>query len=490
MSNNPIPAENALPGTTAWQPGANLATTQIQAYCDTHAADPSGVVHFFVSVQAGGTTWTGAIYRLGWYQGTGARLIATIPIQTGIAQGYWDAIGRVLNNCPTAIITSATHLLEAGWSSSFAWTVPANAVTGVYLAQFTDANGKFTYCSFIVRGNRPADYAYIRANTTDVAYNDWGGYSLYTNPTVGVKVSFNRPDVNGGGTGGLLQLEIGAIKWFERQGYNMSYLSIQDIHENPAWLKQYGALLSGGHNEYWTREIRDGVEAALTSGVGMAFLGANAAYWLMRFEADAGAHVDRTVTCYKVATAANNLALDPFFGVDNTRVTSQFRDPVINRPESTLCGIMFVDLVAGTPPVKVAWQLASVPSQTYLGGTGLIASQSYGCDLVGDEYDKQQSGSPANLQIIGASAVTRATGNAADTAHTTTYVAQSGALVFASGSHAFTFALDSYRWSFACTPYTVPGIQLFMANIMAALLLGKSASSVQAAASAFSSFHN
>jgi len=439
-------------------------------------------------VQSAGTTWTGSIFRLGWYQGNGARLVASIPQQVGVAQGYFD--GTNLNNCPTAIVDNTTHLLEAGWASSYSWQVPAGAVTGVYLAQFTDANGKQTYCSFVVRGNRPADYAYMRPNTTDCAYNNWGGYSLYTSPGVGVKVSFNRPDYNGGGTGGLLQLEIQGIKWLERQGYNLSYLTVQDMHENPAWIKQYGAVLSAGHNEYWTKEVRDGVEAALISGVGLGFLGANASYWQMRFESDHGGNADRTVTCYKVATNGGPaLSTDPFYGVDNTRVTALWRDPVLNRPESALCGIMFVDLVAGSPPVKTPWTVASSPSQTYLGGTGLVAGQSYGFDLVGDEFDKQQSGSPANLQIIGASAVTKLSGGS-DTQHTTTYVAPSGALVFASGSHAFTFALDSYRWSTAGTPYVVNGIQALMANIMAALIQGKSAKIAQTGQGTFNSFHN
>lgn len=484
---NPIPAENANPGTTAWLPNSNLATTQIQAYCDHHSIDPSSTITFFVSVLLGGTTWTGAIYRLGWYQGTGARLIAAIAQQTGVAQGYFD--GTTLNNCPTTISDSTTHLLEAGWASSYSWNVPNNAVTGVYLAQFTDQNGKFTYCSFVVRGNRPADYAYIRSNTTDAAYNNWGGYSLYTNPGVGVKVSFNRPDWNGGGTGGLLQLEINAIKWLERQGYNLSYLTMQDIHENPAWIKQYGAVLSAGHNEYWTKEVRDGVEAALISGVGLGFLGANASYWQMRFESDHAGNADRTVTCYKVATSGGPaLSNDPFYGVDNTRVTALWRDAVLNRPESALCGIMFVDLVAGSPPVKTPWTVSSTPSQTYLTGTGLVAGQSYGADLVGDEFDKQQSGSPSNLQIIGASTATKLSGGS-DTQHTTTYVAPSGALVFASGSHAFTFALDTYRWTFAGTPYIVPGIQQLMSNVLPALIRGKAAQTTQTGQTAFSTFH-
>ncbi|HEY0756888.1 MAG TPA: N,N-dimethylformamidase beta subunit family domain-containing protein [Ktedonobacteraceae bacterium] len=484
---NPIPAENQNIGSTAWLPNSNLATTQIQGYADRHALDPGSVINFFVSTQSNGTAWSGALYRLGWYQGTGARLLATIPRQTGVAQGYFD--GTTLNNCPTAISNSTTHLLEAGWSVSYSWTVPANAVTGIYLAQFTDTNGKFTYCTFVVRGNRPADYAYIRPTTTDAAYNPWGGWSLYSNPGVGVQVSCNRPDWNGGGTGGLLQLEIQAIKWLERQGYNLSYLSMQDAHENPAWLKQYGAVLSGGHNEYWTREVRDGIEAALVSGVGLGFLGANAAYWQMRFEADHAGNASRTITCYKVATSAGPaLSLDPYYGVDNSRVTALWRDPVLNRPESALCGIMFVDLVVGNPPLKTSWSVAMQPSQTYLGGTGLQAGAAYGFDLVGDEFDKQQSGSPANLQIIGSSRVTRASGGD-DTQHTSTYIAPSGALVFASGSHAFTFALDTYRWSFAGTPYTVPGIQQLMSNILPALLQGKAARNVQTGQSSFSMFH-
>ncbi|HVU69460.1 MAG TPA: N,N-dimethylformamidase beta subunit family domain-containing protein, partial [Ktedonobacteraceae bacterium] len=242
-------------------------------------------------MQSNGTTWTGAIYRLGWYQDTGARLIASIPQQTGVAQGSFDGI--TLNNCPTAISDSTTHLLEAGWASSYNWSVPANATTGVYLAQFTDQNGKQTYCSFVVRGNRPADYAYIRPTTTDAAYNNWGGWSLYTVPGTGVKVSFNRPDWNGGGTGGLLQLEIQGITWLERQGYNLSYLTMQDVHENPAWLQQYNAVLSAGHNEYWTQETRAAFYAARESGVGLAFLGANACYWQMRFETDHAGNANR-----------------------------------------------------------------------------------------------------------------------------------------------------------------------------------------------------
>jgi hypothetical protein len=149
---------------------------------------------------------------------------------------------------------------------------------------------------------------------------------------------------------------------------------------------------------------------------------------------------------------------------------------------------MFVDLVAGSPPVKTPWYMASSPSQTYIGGTNLIAGKSYGLDIVGDEYDQQQTGSPANLQIIATSPVTRLTGNVVDTQHTSTYIAPSGALVFASGSHAFTFGLDAYRWDAVGTPYVVLEMQRLMANIMSALVLGKAATSATSGQSGFNSF--
>jgi hypothetical protein len=61
-----------------------------------------------------------------------------------------------------------------------------------------------------------------------------------------------------------------------------------------------------------------------------------------------------------------------------------------------------------------------------------------------------------------------------DTSNTTYYIAPSGALVFATGAIYWTAALDSYRYDRTLIgtkqAQTIPEIQQFMKNIMAALI--------------------
>ncbi|HAG97905.1 MAG TPA: hypothetical protein DCL75_03340, partial [Ktedonobacter sp.] len=106
----------------------------------------------------------------------------------------------------------------------------------------------------------------------------------------------------------VLAFEANAVHWMERQGYDLSYISNVDLHDDPAQLRHHHAYISLGHDEYWTKQMRDGVERARNDGVGLAFLGANASFWQMRFEADSAGTPDRTVVCYKVSTLQNDLA--------------------------------------------------------------------------------------------------------------------------------------------------------------------------------------
>jgi hypothetical protein len=475
-----IATENQNTGSTGWDIRSTIGTTQIQAYSDKVSLDPGQTINFFVSTQSGGTGYRVDIYRLGWYGGTGGCLKNSITGRTGIAQGYWDNAGNTLHNCPTMIFDNTTHLLEAGWSITDSWTVPSNACTGIYAAVFTDANGKATYVTFTVRGNPNADYVVVRPDTTDTAYNNWGGYSLYTNPTVDVKSSFNKPQGFAprvqnqlGGSWGVFAFELPSIHWLESQGYDMAYISNVDIQTTAGILLTHKAYISLGHDEYWTLEMRNAVEAAQTAGLGLAFLGANDCYWQMRFENDNAGNSDRTVTCYKCITFNHNLNIDPFYGVDNTRLSTQWRDSFIGRPENGLCGVMFKDL----DQVNTSWAVdANAGSNPLLAGTGLVPGQSYGTDLVGYEWDKipsklqtgTESNTPNNIQIIGTSPLTD-TSSQSDVSHTTTHVGNGGALVFASGSISWTWALDSYRWAGNASG-VIPEMQRLMANIMTALI--------------------
>jgi hypothetical protein len=119
---NPIVAENASFGTTGWMiPAGAEATIQIQAYVSARSVAPGQSLTFYVSTQKEGTTYVLGIYRLGWYQGTGGRLMTSVQL-TGKAQGYHDSKTVQLVNCPSAFHDPATGLVEARWQPSYTLT--------------------------------------------------------------------------------------------------------------------------------------------------------------------------------------------------------------------------------------------------------------------------------------------------------------------------------------------------------------------------------
>jgi hypothetical protein len=491
---NPIVAENTAFGTTGWQipPGAE-ATTEIQAYASARSVAPGQSLTIYVSTQKEGTSYALAIYRLGWYQGTGGRLMSSVQL-TGKAQGYYVGSTSQLVNCPTAFHDPATGLVEARWQPSYTLTIPHDWTTGVYLVKCIDEHGKQTYTTFDVLGNETAPYIVVTADTTYAAYNNWGGQSLYPSSSKGqipaTKVSFDRPSTMQQGSDQVLVFEANTIRWLEREGYNVSYMSSIDLHTHPEKLLQHQAYLSIGHDEYWTKEMRDGVEAARDQGVGLAFLEANVSYWQIRLEPNSAGDPNHTVVCYKVLSTNNlasdsggvvrhPLAQDPLFGVDNTRVTSLWRDSVVGRPENAMIGIMYSDYnskLRGT-----AWKFDPQPSDasflhgTLLQGTGLQAGQSFDNGLVGYEWDKvfENGHTPVDLQILATSEALSIEG-IHDTSNTTYYIAPSGALVFATGSIYWTAALDSYRYDWTLDDtheaQAIPEIQQLMKNIMSALI--------------------
>ena len=482
--NNPITRENEQVGTNKWMiPIYREASTQIQAYAGATSVLPGKLLTFYVSVQKEGTPYSISIYRLGWYAGYGGRLMAYDVGLVGHAQGYYDGASRMLVDCSACHADVKTGLVEANWQPSYTLMVPSDWTTGIYLAKFTDRNQMETYVPFDVLGNFHSLYLAVTPDTTYAAYNAWGGYSLYDADNVvhvvqgvnlprGVEVSFDRPYADTQGASQVLVYEIDAIRWMERQGYDLSYISDVDLHENPAQLLNHHAYLSLGHDEYWTKEMRDGVENARNHGVNLAFLGANAAYWQMRFEPDGAGMPNRTIVCYKVETGNGDLAVDPLYGKDNSRVSAQWRDPVIGRPENALIGIMYSNLThqrLGFP-----WRVSPVIHSPLIDGSGLQAGQSYGCDLVGYEWDRvfTNGATPQGLEVLAQSPTLTESGKA-DFSDTTSYIASSGALVFASGSIYWTLALDDYRLRTdklcANSLPVVPGIQKMMVNVMDAL---------------------
>jgi hypothetical protein len=504
---NPIARENTEPGTTNWRiPPGKESTVEIQAYADATSILPGHWLTFYVSTLKNKTPYLIDIYRLGWYNGYGGRLMAHVASQPGQRQGYYDPTTHLrptaqsrLVGCESCYVDKNTGLVEAKWSPSYHLYIPTEWTTGVYLAKFTDIAGKQTYVPFDVLGNFHSLVLAVTPDTTYAAYNSWGGYSLYDADSAGVgaapsetdttvaasdsngivravKVSFDRPYVQEYGSSQVLIFEADAIRWMEHQGYDIAYTSDVDLQNNPAQLLTRRVYISLGHDEYWTKEMRDAVERARDSGVGLAFFGADTSYWQMRFAPDTYGVPDRTVVCYKVDSnlGVQDLMRDPLYGVDNSRVTSRWRDRVVGRPENSMIGVMYSGLTHSQ--LGFPWQLdtGSINSPL-LNGTSLLPGTQYGCGLVGYEWDRvfNNGATPSGLQVIGTSK-TENNFNQADLSNTTYYIAKSGAMVFASGSIYWATALDKYRVQVDanCFGYkgAIPAIQRLMTNVMAALV--------------------
>src|SRR3954454_13295074 len=117
------------------------------------------------------------ILRLGYYQDKGARKVAAGPLPPAVLPQTQPA-------CQTS---SSTGLVDCGnWGVSASWTVPADAVSGVYIAHLVrEDTGGSSQIPFVVRepddvpGQQPpAHHSDMLVSTSDAtwqAYNAYGG---------------------------------------------------------------------------------------------------------------------------------------------------------------------------------------------------------------------------------------------------------------------------------------------------------------------------
>ncbi|HEX8352582.1 MAG TPA: N,N-dimethylformamidase beta subunit family domain-containing protein, partial [Pyrinomonadaceae bacterium] len=363
LAANPVQAENAKPGTAAWQLSSPATAREIEGYASATSVGRGGQITLFVNTAE--SAYTVEVYRMGWYGGAGARLVHGPVSRAGTAQ-------------PTPTPDPATGLVECRWTNGYVLSVPNNTAdptdwaSGVYLAKLTaGTSGRQSYIMFVVRDDaRPSDYLFQSSVTTFQAYNNWGGKSLYetgsTSRVPARKVSFNRPyaisphapAAYGVGAGEFLTnvqsgydaqsglsnagWEYNMVRWLEREGYDVTYCTNLDTHANPNLLRTHKAFLSVGHDEYWSWQMRANVEAARDAGVGLGFFSANVCYWQVRFEPSAAnGAADRTMAGYKTrAHAEDPFATDGDPSNDHL-ITTYWRENNTKPPEAALIGVMY-----------------------------------------------------------------------------------------------------------------------------------------------------
>ena len=407
---------------------------EIEGYASATSVNRGETIQLYVSVKNAtvDATHTIVVYRIGWYGGVGGRKIL----------GPFTRASHTQPECP--MVNNSTRTIECSWTNPMDLTIPISrdptvAPSGVYLARLETPRGKASYVIFVVRDDdRRGDILYQTSDTTYAAYNEWGGYSFYTSGHGrAFTVSFNRPYANptkSRGAGDFLAWELHAVRFLERNGYDVVYSSSIDTARNPARLREFRVFLSVGHDEYWSRETYDAVEGARNAGINLMFLGANAAYWGVRLEADAQGVPNRRVVTYK-----QMLDLDPLGKTPHA--AGMWRLRPLRRPEAALIGIQY-DSMSGDLDMVVhncnCWICA---------GTDLRPGDRLK-GLLGYEVDWATSDSPANLQVIMRSPYNPLSHpgavNETRYAHLSYYTHANGAGVFASGSMQWTWGLDAW----------------------------------------------
>jgi hypothetical protein len=480
LSGTVISLENAKPGTTQWKLSDPALAHEIEGYASLTSVNKGDSIDFFVNTSA--ASYNIDIYRMGYYGGAGARLMQSFTNLAGQPQPIPCVNPDGVIECNWAVsLTLQIPDIETNPASTNYWA------SGVYLAKLTtnSSPAKDSYIIFVVRDDgRAATYVSQLPVTTYQAYNFWGGKSLYTGcekPDDGwfckngarpaVTVSFNRP--YGGGVNDASRHGVGAgefltnvqaarpaynisnaawdynmVRWMEKQGYDLKYITNLDLHENSAILSQAKAFISTGHDEYYSKTMWDHLVQAKSDGINLAFFSANQIYWQVRFNDGAygTSRKNRIMICYRGGG-------DPV--TDNTLTTDQFR--YLGRPEASLVGNQYVtDPIVGDVTITNAghWLFAKSGA---VNGTVLPG-------LLGYEINAYLPGvSPPKTRILAHSVADNYSSDI------TYYVDQSSAQVFSTGTMQWAWGLDNFIPNDLRSDYTSPIAQKMTSNLFAAI---------------------
>ncbi|MGH7946373.1 MAG: N,N-dimethylformamidase beta subunit family domain-containing protein, partial [Opitutaceae bacterium] len=314
-ANQPQPA-----GTTDWQltnikadagrwPPANdkgnpggtpKRSKAIEGYCRQQSVEAGQKLEICVSTQPA-RRFTIDIYRMGYYGGSGGRLVRTIGPMKGSPQPE-PPVGEM-------------RLRECRWAPSVSLEIPPDWRSGIYLGKLAcvpetrNEHAWQNYVIFIVRDRRKADIVYQASDNTWAAYNRWPDlYSLYTDPRGGmafdVAVSFDRPCTKDPhifshplslGSGHFFLWEFPLVYWLEQHGYDVTYVSNSDMID-PAQIERGRVFVSSGHDEYWDLRQYENALASIARGTTHLYLCGNAVSGLTPFSSSTDGRSNRIIT--------------------------------------------------------------------------------------------------------------------------------------------------------------------------------------------------
>ncbi len=336
-----------------------------------------------------------------------------------------------------------------GWPVALDVPVTASWRSGYYEVVLEITVGDKTrrdFAFFVVRPSPAARIVLALSTNTWHAYNDFGGTNLYTG---GTHVSMQRPMAPGylfkppgkgrrvtgtgspdpqnaahvgyitlnhlsgyAGSAGWPDWEMPFIQWAEREGFDVAVCTNADLEEHPEVLDGASLYLSVGHDEYWSRGMRDTVEAFIARGGNAAFFSGNTSLWQVRIEGD-----DHDVMVGYKGFFKN----DPCMGTDReSEVTTFWSDVVVARPENEMTGVTFTrggyHRIGRNVTAGLGGYTVHRANHWLFDGTGLgygdvlgasatvVGYECDGCTFTyrdGLPYPTGEDGTPTSFQILG-----------------------------------------------------------------------------------------
>ncbi len=392
-----IVAENKLPGTTAWKITPVATSGYVQGFASKTYAKVGESVTLYISSTV--PTYRIYAYRMGYYQGKGAHLVWSSPVESGSVQ-------------PTCPVTPGTNMVACdNWTPSVTLKVTKSFFQGDYLFKLVGSGGQQSYVPLTV-WNPSSTATYLIKNDifTWQAWNPYGGYDFYAGQgscppnhyplcSRARVVSFDRPYAYGGGAADFMANEYPLVRFMEKHGLNVAYANDQTVIEHPSILQNHVAVLSLGHDECWSYRERVAATQAQNHGVNFVFFGASAMLRHVRLQ-PSPLGSNREEVDYR------NSLKDPLFGKGNPlEVTGNtWMSPPASWPETGFVGESYAGyLLNGTPPA--AFVVADSTSWIFK-GTGLKNGSTIPGVLQSDfDHFYFPNPHPANLQILGHSPI-------------------------------------------------------------------------------------
>lgn len=304
-------------------------------YVNHHSVKSGDTFKLFLSSSKRGRVLNGVveIFRVGYYETSDREIV------------YESESISVINQK----VSISTHATGAAWKPLNRDISTAGWKSGYYAIDFVKNDGeRLNDVAFIVvtSPQNSGDILIKLSTNTYQAYNLWGGSSFYKSkigPPTDV-VSFDRPT-----QAEFYRWEYYYVVWLEQlaKKYNLKidYATNYDFYRTQNIADGYTLLMSLGHDEYWTQEEFDAYyNRIFKQGRNTIFLGANIAFWRVRYGDLHGSGEGRQLICYRTSLIyegnIKEAKFDPIIYTDQgaSKSTGLFRG-AIGFPEVMLMGV-------------------------------------------------------------------------------------------------------------------------------------------------------